>query len=160
MTCERNFRDRSSHEYSWSVDLDPKHILWCMCWKAPKAFYVRYKERLRELSLLLPCELVWWMSFTHRSKIIYTALLLGMAHMNRYEMNTYNLFLTNFGRNDLYKLIGYSIIEIVNNALLETSTWKSILMIFSHILDFASFSHARRKTHFWKWGEIILELAW
>ena len=79
------------------------------------------------------------MSFTHRSKIICTALLLDMAHMNRYEMNTYNLFLTNFGRNDLYKLIGYSIIEIVNNALLETSTWKSILIIFSHILDFASF---------------------
>ena len=59
--------------------------------------------------------------------------------MNRYEMNTYNLFLTNFGRNDLFILIGYSIIEIVNNALLETSTWKSILMIFSYILDFASF---------------------
>ena len=67
--------------------------------------------------------------------------------MNRYEMNTYYLFLTNFGRNDLFILISYSIIEIVINALLETSTWKSILMIFLIQPGFCFVQAARRNTY-------------
>lgn len=66
-----------------------------------KAFHMSNKERLRDPFLPFPCELVWWMRFTHRSRILDTDMPLDKTHMNQYEMNRYNLFLTNFGRNDL-----------------------------------------------------------
>ena len=58
--------------------------------------------------------------------------------MIRYDMETGNLFPTDLGRVASHFYIAYSTIEIVNNTLLDTSTWETILMIISQSQEFVS----------------------